>query len=144
VKAFGRPGQQRPYDMIIDVDKVKVAWPGRGRLVENFADCWAGGGDCRASDQDKAGYDERELHRVRAGCRTRKLFYFLEGRNQAPSHKTQSLDATHGYGTPAATPTSDLSAKGSEPEMLVTRAGGVRGERVSPDTVIVICHGIGL
>jgi hypothetical protein len=52
--------------MIIDIDKVKIPWLGRGRLVENFADRWAGGGDCRASGQDKAadaGDDERELHR---------------------------------------------------------------------------------
>src|ERR1700740_121853 len=51
--------------MIIDIDEVKIPWPGRGRLFENFADCWAGGGDCRASGQDKAadaGDDERELH----------------------------------------------------------------------------------
>ena len=82
MKAFSRPRQQRRYDMIIDINKVKVAWSGRCRLVENFTNCRAGGGDCGAPGQDKtteADDDERDLHRVRTVADLRKTFYFFDG-----------------------------------------------------------------
>jgi hypothetical protein len=82
--------------MIIDIDKVKVEWPGRGRLVENFADCRAGGWDCRASGQDKAadaGDDERELHRYVPAS---KLFYFRGWTIKRRVARLKFLDATTG------------------------------------------------
>jgi len=88
MKAFSRPRQQRRYDMIIDIDKVKVAWSGRCRLVENFTHCRAGGGDCGAPGQDKTAEvddDERDLHRVRTVADLRQTFYFLTVKSSVSS-----------------------------------------------------------
>src|SRR5215471_16096265 len=118
--------------MIIDIDKVKIPWLGRGRLVENFADCWAGGGDCRASGQDKAadaGDDECELHRYVPVAELANYSIFRAWKSSVVSQDSIFGMRPTDRASRQARSTSDLSAKGSERQMLDTNAGGVREER---------------